>query len=96
MLFFIIIVSSKEIVDFFSVANPQTTQKYTVRYEIRTCNQLVHSAYEMASTINFDWLTTSLFVTRIFTPRYIVVYTDTKNFWVLTRTRTVFLFFKCF
>ena len=33
MLFFIIIISSKEIVDFFSVANPQTTQKYTVRYE---------------------------------------------------------------
>ena len=38
----------------------------------RTCNQLVHSAYEMAPTINFDWLTTSLFVARIFTPRYIV------------------------
>ena len=25
-----------------------------------------------------------------------IVYTDTLNFWVLTRTRTVFLFFKCF
>ena len=28
--------------------------------------------------------------------KYELVYMDTQNFWVLTRTRTVSLFFKCF
>ena len=57
----------------------------------RTCNQLVHSAYEMAPTINFDWLTTPSFVARIFTPRYLynmyqyLVYSNTlprKNLFI--------------
>ena len=47
----------------------------------RTCNQLVHSAYEMAPTINFDWLTTPSFVARIFTPRYIVC---TSTWYIVT------------